>query len=99
MVEFVFGLLCLLFAGLIGATIWMVLQAVGVSTGKILVKPTTRKRRVDPQLEERLLTLCGGNHALARRLVAHARDYNRDRSEEWCYEKAIADLIRDRYGR
>ncbi len=99
MVELVLVSLCLLFVGLIGVTVWMILQAIGVSTGKILVKPPKRKRRVSPQLEERLLTLCGGNHALARRLVAHARDYNRDQSEEWCYEKAIADLIRDRYGR
>ncbi len=53
----------------------------------------------DPVLKQRLLTLCGGDKALAKRLVSHARDYNRQRSVDWWYEKAIADLERDRYGR
>lgn len=53
----------------------------------------------DPVLKQRLLTLCNGNKALAKRLVSHARDYNRGRSVNWWYEKAIADLERDRYGR
>jgi hypothetical protein len=60
---------------------------------------TATRNQVNPELERRLLMLCNGNEALAKRLVAHARDYNRQRSANWWYEKAIADLERDRYGR
>lgn len=100
MVELVLGFVCFLLACCIGVTVWMVHQAIAISKGKVvLVSPPKKRKQVNPQLESRLLTLCNGNHALARRLVAHVRDYNRHRSEEWCYEKAIADLIRDRLGR
>jgi hypothetical protein len=62
-------------------------------------KSTAARNQVNPELKRRLLMLCNGNEALAKRLVAHARDYNRQRSANWWYEKAIADLERDRYGR
>ncbi|HBE18840.1 MAG TPA: hypothetical protein DEG17_03395 [Cyanobacteria bacterium UBA11149] len=66
---------------------------------QIFPKVAPPRYQVKPELRQRLLTLCNGNEALMRRLVAHARDYNRHRSANWWYEKAIADLERDRYGR
>lgn len=36
------------------------------------------------------------DRATAERLLALAREYNPHRSEQWCYEKVIYDLERDR---
>ena len=89
-------------------SVLMLLAAVGLLTWLIAglfypellnLKKVRRGDGGNPVLKQRLLTLCNGDKALAKRLVSHARDYNRGRSVDWWYEKAIADLERDRYGR
>ncbi len=50
---------------------------------------------VSPELESRLIYLVG-NKASAYRLVDGLKRSNPNRSEKWCYEKAIRDLERDR---
>ena len=43
-----------------------------------------------------LLRLVGGNAAVAQRLVTDVKDRNPGRTEQWCWEKAIYDIERDR---
>lgn len=43
-----------------------------------------------------LLGLVGGNAAVAQRLVSDVRVRNPGRTEQWCWEKAIYDIERDR---
>ncbi|MEM9808674.1 MAG: hypothetical protein AAF959_25735 [Cyanobacteria bacterium P01_D01_bin.56] len=45
---------------------------------------------------QRLMRLVNGNQAVASRLVERVRSQNPDRSEQWCWEKAIYDIERDR---
>ena len=45
---------------------------------------------------QRLMRLVNGNQAVAARLVQRVRSQNPDRSEQWCWEKAIYDIERDR---
>ncbi len=51
---------------------------------------------VGREVEAKLLRLLNGNHATALRLVQQAQLRNPDRSEQWCWEKVISDLERDR---
>lgn len=43
-----------------------------------------------------LLRMVGGNPAVAHRLVERVRERYPNRSEQWCWEKAIYDIQRDR---
>ncbi len=45
---------------------------------------------------KRLLSLVGGNAAIAQRLVVDIQRRNPGRPEQWCWEKAIYDVERDR---
>ncbi|MEO0431056.1 MAG: hypothetical protein AAF151_05110 [Cyanobacteria bacterium J06656_5] len=45
---------------------------------------------------QRLMRLVNGNQSVASRLVERVRSQNPDRSEQWCWEKAIYDIERDR---
>lgn len=45
---------------------------------------------------QRLMRLVNGNQSVAARLVQRVRSQNPDRSEQWCWEKAIYDIERDR---
>lgn len=45
---------------------------------------------------QRLMRLVNGNQSVATRLVQRVRSQNPDRSEQWCWEKAIYDIERDR---
>jgi len=51
---------------------------------------------VDPQLVHRLLCLMHGDEDAAWRLYERELERNPHKSEQWCMEKAIRDLIRDR---
>lgn len=51
---------------------------------------------VSNQTKRELRRLVNGNQALADRLVKQVRLHNPDRSEQWCWEKAVHDLQRDR---
>ncbi|OUL36367.1 hypothetical protein BV372_08090 [Nostoc sp. T09] len=57
---------------------------------------TPPKPTVDPKLQLRLLNMVAGDHGICYRLVEIARRSNPGRSEQWYWEKAIEDLIRDR---
>jgi len=52
--------------------------------------------RVSRHSQRELLRLVHGNRAVALRLVATVRQQNPGRSEQWCWEKAIYDIQRDR---
>lgn len=51
---------------------------------------------VSRSTQQRLMRLVNGNRAVAARLVDRVRSQNPDRSEQWCWEKAIYDIERDR---
>lgn len=55
-----------------------------------------RAQGVSRTTRKRLLRLVGGNASVAQRLVQDVRDRNPDRPEQWCWEKAIYDIERDR---
>jgi hypothetical protein len=55
-----------------------------------------RQRGVARATRKRLLSLVGGNAAVAQRLVLDIQRRNPGRTEQWCWEKAIYDVERDR---
>jgi hypothetical protein len=58
--------------------------------------PVQRNRGAARATRKRLLGLVGGNAAVAQRLVSDVQRRNPDRTEQWCWEKAIYDVERDR---
>ena len=52
--------------------------------------------QVSRRTRQQLLRLVNGNRAVALRLVEKVRERNPKRSEQWCWEKAIYDIQRDR---
>ena len=48
------------------------------------------------QIKSKLEKLCGSDYRLAQRLVEGVRIDYPDRSEQWCWEKAVWDMERDR---
>lgn len=63
----------------------------GGSSGSI-----QRARGVSRGTRKQLLRLVGGNAAVAKRLVGDVHVRNPGRTEQWCWEKAIYDIERDR---
>ncbi len=57
--------------------------------------PTTA-RSVRGSTRRELLRLVGGNQDVAQRLVDQVQLRNPNHSEQWCWEKAIYDIQRDR---
>ena len=55
-----------------------------------------RSRGVPRATRQKLLRLVGGNAAVAQRLVSDVQTRNPGRNEQWCWEKAIYDIGRDR---
>lgn len=55
-----------------------------------------RSRGVPRATRQKLLRLVGGNAAVAQRLVSDVQARNPGRNEQWCWEKAIYDIERDR---
>jgi hypothetical protein len=61
--------------------------------------PSRTHRRtsgVSRSTQQQLMRLVNGNRHVADRLVARVRAQHPDRSDQWCWEKAIYDLERDR---
>lgn len=58
--------------------------------------PSNNSSRVSRNTRQRLMRLVNGNQAVAARLVERVRSRNPERSEQWCWEKAIYDIERDR---
>ncbi|PZO19870.1 MAG: hypothetical protein DCF25_07645 [Leptolyngbya foveolarum] len=55
-----------------------------------------RDRGVNRSTRRQLLGLVGGNATVAERLVRDLQAHNPGRTEQWCWEKAIYDVERDR---
>ncbi|MBE9078033.1 hypothetical protein IQ241_12135 [Romeria aff. gracilis LEGE 07310] len=53
-------------------------------------------RGVNRSTRQQLMRRVGGNAAVAQRLVERVKMQNPGRSEQWCWEKAIYDIERDR---
>ena len=49
-----------------------------------------------PQTKNNLLKLVNGDNQLCQRLVNKIKNQYPERHEQWCYQKAIDDLIKDR---
>lgn len=60
-------------------------------------EPATKLRSVRGHTQRELLRLVGGNRAVADRLVEQVQLRNPSQSEQWCWEKAIYDIQRDRH--
>ncbi|HSM80268.1 MAG TPA: hypothetical protein VLS96_01215 [Nodosilinea sp.] len=58
---------------------------------------TAPTRSVQGRTQRELLRLVGGNRAVAQRLVEQVQLRNPHHSEQWCWEKAIYDIQRDRH--
>ena len=66
----------------------------------ISLKPLNQKatRSIRQTMDyPKLARLMQGDREAARRLVQHLMAANPDRSEAWCYDKAVNDLMRDRH--
>ena len=59
-------------------------------------KSIQRDRGVARSTRRQLLGLVGGNATVAQRLVSDVQSRNPGRTEQWCWEKAIYDIERDR---
>ncbi|PLZ95300.1 hypothetical protein CEN50_22785 [Fischerella thermalis CCMEE 5268] len=88
--------------------IWLLLLSFLLWLAFLTIKahhPTRRRtprnhstsRNVSPKKWQQLLTLVQGDVATASRLIDRERRRNPHRSMEWCIEKAIWDLERDRH--
>ncbi|HEY9711080.1 MAG TPA: hypothetical protein V6D48_22930 [Oculatellaceae cyanobacterium] len=64
--------------------------------GKKPARARKRPRAVNRSLETRLVLLLRNDIQAAHRLVSSARSRHPGRHENWYWEKAIADLERDR---
>ncbi|MEA5447060.1 hypothetical protein VB780_00660 [Leptolyngbya sp. CCNP1308] len=58
---------------------------------------TAPSRSVRSHTQRQLLRLVGGNQSVAERLVEQVQLNNPSQSEQWCWEKAIYDIQRDRH--
>jgi hypothetical protein len=54
------------------------------------------KNKLDKSLDKQLLTMLGGDHKTALRLLRNTRKNNPGKSYLWYHEKVIRDLERDR---
>ena len=66
------------------------------SQQRIPSQPQSFGAQVSRRTQQQLLRLVNGNRAVALRLVEKVRERNPKRSEQWCWEKAIYDIQRDR---
>jgi hypothetical protein len=73
---------------------------VGIPNTPKAVLEQFRKQRPEQKAsaatKSKLVRLVQGDRELAARLVSFARAGNPDKTEKWCWEKAIHDLERDR---
>ncbi len=68
----------------------------GIRTRPVNLPVKPQRPAVSAATEQRLLALVGGDYATVMRLVNSIGDRYPDQSEQWCWEKAIYDLERDR---
>ena len=71
-------------------------EVVGVPEQKAAAPKTRFTSSVSSVTKIKLYKLCGDDAKTAERLVSGVRFNNPQQSEQWCWEKAIWDLERDR---
>lgn len=83
---------------LVGLFFWLKqFRGRGRRVGSRTTRPTAKtSRSVSGHTKRDLLRLVGGNREVAQRLVDQVKLRNPDHSEQWCWEKAIYDIERDR---
>lgn len=92
--------------GLLLLALWLAALSLCIQLWLITPRSKSKKRksRRRPRvrfpkhvpLESRLTMLLNGDKATAQRLIGSTRRNHPNRSEQWCQEKAIHDLERDR---
>lgn len=90
--------LLLAIAILIGVYLWLTRfrRFSARSPQSVLSQNKSSSNQVSRRTRQQLLRLVNGNRAVALRLVEKVRERNPKRSEQWCWEKAIYDIQRDR---
>lgn len=83
-------ILVAVFCWLTGYRLPIQLRPIGRASGHQLGRGVSRATR------KQLMRRVGGNAAVAQRLVERVKMQNPGRTEQWCWEKAIYDIERDR---
>lgn len=99
MLELLLLAVALSFIASLGVIAYLIYAIIQERQGGVRMRSHHRPRRQIPQDLERELARLAGSQKTARRLVAGVRVSHPTRSERWCWEKAIADLDRDRRAR
>jgi hypothetical protein len=86
----IFRLLSFLLVSAFGWLAWYLFKSIQKGQGR-------KSQRANPLLASRLVELLNGDTATARRLLRNINRTNPGRSVDWCLEKAIFDLERDRH--
>ena len=86
----IFRLLTFLVPSAFGLLTWYLFKSIQEGQGR-------KSQRANPLLASRLVELLNGDTATARRLLRNINRTNPGRSVDWCLEKAIFDLERDRH--
>jgi hypothetical protein len=86
----IFRLLSFLLASAFGWLAWYLFKSIQEGQGR-------KSQKANPLLACRLVELLNGDTAIARRLLRNINRTNPGRSVDWCLEKAIFDLERDRH--
>lgn len=60
------------------------------------LRPGAQAKSVQPQTQRQLMRLVHGNRAVAQRLVSQVKLRYPHQNDQWCWEKAIYDIQRDR---
>lgn len=81
---------------IVAVILWLRRRKGGITLPSIGGGPSLSGSGVRSSTRRQLLRMVGGNPAVAARLVESVRDRYPNRSEQWCWEKAIYDIQRDR---
>lgn len=94
MQDILVSLLRGLLASALGYGIWWLVCAIRQRQKR--GQPLQLRAKASPMLAKKLLTLVNGDTETARRLLRNVKRSHPGRSVDWCLEKAIYDLDRDR---
>ncbi|XGV94634.1 MAG: hypothetical protein ACAF41_18010 [Leptolyngbya sp. BL-A-14] len=83
-------------AVIVGAFFYLAFQAKPTRNQRASNRYPSQRSRVSGRVKRELYALLNGDQAAAQRLVQQAQLRYSDRSEQWCWEKVIFDLKRDR---
>lgn len=81
---------------LVGLYLWVRSRRTGLRSSRRFPALTKSQPAVQPHTRRQLLRLVHGNQAMARRLVSQVKVRYPHQSDQWCWEKAIYDIQRDR---